>query len=155
MPFKNDVFLFLISLLGVLYEMIYNGKQTKRLEFEGQMFCYDPFNLLLKVREKFWKVMEKSRDLGLIFLWQPCFTLVILSATLLPIKSKQLVLMLFFEFWRIFSRSIGLYLTLKLLFIFLPIFLLMFLAKDKNPWPFTNISSPGWVSHHFLYFIRY
>ena len=83
-------------------------------------------------------------------------TLVILSTILFPIKSRvasavfsiayfEAVLRASVADFLAWTRSFWLYLLLKFLLTLLPIFLPIFLAKDKNPYPFTNIQSLGWT----------
>ena len=81
MQFKNDIFISLISLLGVLYQMIYNWKQNGwnlRVKFFTMihLICFESQGKLLKSHGK---VREKSGNLGLVFLWQPCIIILLSS----------------------------------------------------------------------------
>ena len=74
-------------------------------------------------------------------------TFVILSEILFPIKSPVAYAVLngTVPDCLAWSQSFWLYLLLKVLFIFLSTSFLIFLAKDKNAQPFTNIWSLGWT----------
>ena len=75
---------------------------------------------------------------------------IILSASLLApaifsIAFFEMVLSASVADYLVWSKSFWMHLLLKLLLIFLPIIWPIYLAKDKNPEPFTNIRSLGYT----------
>ena len=77
------------------------------------------------------------------------------SSTVLLITFYENVLSASVAVFLVWSRRFWMSLPLKSLLIFLPIFLLMFLEKDKTPQTFTNIqSSDSMNSVSILYVTR-